>query len=65
MIARHFSNFQLNIFILSVETAKKNGRTLTPYFEIIVNNYLFNIWDNLENLKDVEDHDEIDRFDLC
>ena len=35
--------------------ADKNGIPVTPWFQLIVKNFLYKWWDNLDNLKDLQD----------
>ncbi|KAG0420515.1 hypothetical protein HPB47_003452 [Ixodes persulcatus] len=35
------------------------GQVLTPWFKLIVENFLFKWWDNLHSLEQVEDHQKI------
>ncbi|XP_077514917.1 isopentenyl-diphosphate delta isomerase [Amblyomma americanum] len=46
-------------FISSLEM---QGRVITPWFKLVVENFLFDWWDNLHDLKKLEDHATIHRL---
>ncbi|XP_066440848.1 isopentenyl-diphosphate Delta-isomerase 1 isoform X2 [Eleutherodactylus coqui] len=45
-----------------IERAKRQELKVTPWFQLIVDTFLYNWWDNLENLKSFEDHSKIHRL---
>ncbi|KAJ1099819.1 hypothetical protein NDU88_004914 [Pleurodeles waltl] len=44
------------------EKAKHGEVQITPWFKLIAENFLYQWWDNLHNLKPFEDHDKIHRL---
>ncbi|KAM4706129.1 isopentenyl-diphosphate Delta-isomerase 1-like [Rhinophrynus dorsalis] len=45
-----------------LEKAKHGEVKITPWFQLIADAFLYKWWDNLENLKQFEDHDKIHRM---
>ncbi|CAL8293407.1 unnamed protein product [Lota lota] len=45
-----------------LERAKRNELSVTPWFLLIAETFLFKWWDNLQNLKQFMDHDHIHRM---
>ena len=45
-----------------LEKAKRNELAITPWFLLIAETFLFEWWDNLQNLKQFMDHDHIHRM---
>ncbi|XP_064456099.1 isopentenyl-diphosphate Delta-isomerase 1-like [Ornithodoros turicata] len=43
-------------FIASLES---QGEVITPWFKLVIENFLFNWWDNLHDLKKFEDHHQV------
>lgn len=45
-----------------LEKAKRKELEITPWFSLIAETFLFQWWDNLQNLKQFMDHDNIHRM---
>ncbi|XP_063778010.1 isopentenyl-diphosphate Delta-isomerase 1-like isoform X2 [Pseudophryne corroboree] len=45
-----------------LKKAKQGEVKITPWFQLIADTFLYKWWDNLENLKSFEDHNEIHRM---
>ncbi|KAM4689074.1 isopentenyl-diphosphate Delta-isomerase 1-like [Discoglossus pictus] len=45
-----------------LEKAKHGEVKITPWFQLIADTFLYKWWDNLQDLKQVQDHDKIHRM---
>lgn len=55
----YISRNDISHFISSLEV---QGQVITPWFKLVVENFLFDWWDNLHNLSKFEDHATIHRL---
>ncbi|KAL1421178.1 hypothetical protein MTO96_023346 [Rhipicephalus appendiculatus] len=55
----YISRKDISHFISSLEV---QGQVITPWFKLVVENFLFDWWDNLHDLKKFEDHTTIHRL---
>lgn len=58
---KYLTRYQLQE-LLAQEKDTNSGVLLTPWFKLICEKFLFNWWDNLNNLKSIKDHTTIHRF---
>lgn len=56
---RYASKGDILPFIASLES---QGQVITPWFKLVIENFLFEWWNNLHNLKKFEDHHQIHRL---
>jgi len=48
--------------ILSLDKSKTNGTLITPWFKLIVDNFLPKWWNHISDLRSCEDHKTIHRL---